>query len=100
VDSYPIVGPRPDHASNRSAVIICRKRLFASFHKVNRFDKSIREVGMVCINPSINNSYTHTSTCYPGVGSVGVDRARPILKRPVRISSERCETLKKLVLLD
>ena len=55
---------------------------------------------MVCINPSINNSYAHTSTCYPGVSSVSVDRARPILKRRVRISSERSETLEKLVLLD
>ena len=52
------------------------------------------------LNPSINNSYADTSTCYPGVSSVSVDRARPILKRAVWISRERCETLEKLVLLD
>jgi hypothetical protein len=80
--------------------MIGRKRLFASLDKVNRLDDSTREVGMVCINPSINNSYPYTSTCYPGVSSVSVDRARPILKSRVRISSERSETLEKLVLLD
>ena len=55
---------------------------------------------MVCINPGIDNSYAHTSTGYPGVSSVSVDRTRSILKRRVRISSERSETLEKLVLLN
>ena len=55
---------------------------------------------MVCIYPSINNSYAHTSTCYPGMSLIGADGARRILKRRVRISSERSETLKELVLLD
>ena len=100
VDSHPIVGPRPDHPRNSSAVLIGRKRLFASLDKVDRLDDSIPEVGMVCIDPSINNSYAHTSTGYPGVCPVSADGVRAILKRRVWISRERSETLEKLVLLD
>jgi hypothetical protein len=55
---------------------------------------------MICVDPGIDNGYPYTSTCFPGVSSIGMNRARSILKRPVRISSEGSETLEKLVLLD
>ena len=31
---------------------------------------------MICVDPGIDNGYPYTSTCFPGVSSIGMNRAR------------------------
>jgi hypothetical protein len=54
---------------------------------------------MVCVDASIDDSDADTATSHPGVGTVGADFARSILKRGVRISGAHLESLEDLVKL-
>jgi hypothetical protein len=100
VDSHSVIGLCPDHTSDSGAVMIGCKRLLPSFNKVNGLNNSTGEIGMVCVDAGIDNSYANTSACYPGVSLVGADNTRSVLKTGIGVSRQRSKTLKRLVELN
>jgi hypothetical protein len=81
-------------------MMIRRKRLLTTLHKVDRLHDSACQVGMVCIDAGIDHSDANTPAGCPRVSSVGSDNPRSILKMGIRISRKHSQTLENLIRLN